>query len=62
MAEARADAGELVRRDGGAHAAPADQHAPVYRARQDRPRQGRRHVRVVDRLRAMGAEILDRSE
>ena len=59
VAEAGADAGELVRRDGGAHAAPADQHAPLHRARRAPPGQRRGHVRIVDRLRAVGPEVLD---
>src|ERR671935_11997 len=59
VADGRADAGDLARRDGGTDARAAHQHCPLRLARADRVADFPRLVRVVDsRLGLVPAEIV----
>src|SRR6478609_238621 len=59
VAQPGADAGQLVRRHRRPDAAAAEEHAALHRAAEHRARHHRGDIRIVHRLRAVGAEIDD---
>src|SRR6202162_2303407 len=60
VAEGGADSRHLVRRDAGAHTAPADEDSPLAAARSDGMADEAREVRIVRRRGVEGPHVLDR--
>jgi hypothetical protein len=59
VAQAGPDSWKLVRRDGGAHPAAADEHTALSSAFHNGPANGLREVGIVAGLGAISAEVQD---